>query len=195
VVSAPAEDSIRAHQRWIRWFAATTSGAWLFARVLHRLDRIVFRLSGGRRTLTAALSGLPVIMLTTTGARTGLPRTVPVLGFPIQADVAVAAGNFGRAQDPAWCLNLRRDPHARIVVDGHSRRVAADELAGDAREAVWQQCLAIYPGGTAYATRASARTIAVFLLRADDSRLGGRADPMSTTFDDTPAPRHCPPQR
>jgi deazaflavin-dependent oxidoreductase (nitroreductase family) len=112
-------------------------------------------------------------MLTTTGARTGLPRTVPVLGFPIQDDVAVAAGNFGRAQDPAWCLNLRRDPHARIVVDGHIRRVVADELAGDAREAVWQQCLAIYPGGTAYATSASARTIAVFLLRADSSRFDG----------------------
>ncbi|HEY8114684.1 MAG TPA: nitroreductase family deazaflavin-dependent oxidoreductase [Actinomycetes bacterium] len=190
---APAEDSTRAHQRWIRWFAATTSGARIFARGLHRLDRIAFRLSGGRRTLTAALSGLPVIMLTTTGARIGLPRTVPVLGFPIQDDVAVAAGNFGRAQDPAWCLNLRRDPHARIVVDGHIRRVVADELAGDAREAVWQQCLAIYPGGTAYATRASARTIAVFLLRADSSKFDGPFTPHSATFEDTPAPRQFPP--
>lgn len=195
VVTAPAEDSIRAHQRWIRWFAATTWGAWLFARVLHRLDRMVFRISDGKRTLTAALSGLPVIMLTTTGARSGRPRTVPVLGFPIQDDLAVAAGNFGRAQDPAWCVNLRRDPHAMIVVDGRDRRVLAEELAGDARAAVWQQCLAIYPGGTAYATRAGTRTIAVFLLRADSSRLDSPAAPHRTTFENTPALRRFPPQQ
>ena len=88
----------------VRWFAATTLGAWLCARVLHRVDRLVFRLTGGRRTASAMLSGLPVIMLTTTGARTGLPRTLPVLGFAIGAEVAVAAGNFGQAQEPGWCV-------------------------------------------------------------------------------------------
>ena len=156
-------------QRRIRWFAATSPGAWLFARVLHRLDRVAFGLGGGRRTVTAALSGLPVIMLTTTGARTGLPRTVPVLGFPIRGEIAIAAGNFGRPQDPGWCLNLRRDPHAKIVVDGQVRHVVADELAGQEREAVWRHCLTIYPGGTAYAKHAGARTIGVFLLHTDDS--------------------------
>lgn len=119
--------------------------------------------------MTSALSGLPVIMLTTTGARTGRPRTVPVLGFPIQGDIAIAAGNFGRVDDPAWCVNLRRDPRARIVVDGRVRHVVAEELVGQPRKEVWQQCLAIYPGGTAYATRAGARTIGVFLLRTKDS--------------------------
>ena len=156
-------------QRWTRWFAATGAGAWLFARVLHRLDRVAFKLTGGRRTATSVLSGLPVIMLTTTGARTGLARTVPVLGFPVQADLAVAAGNFGRRPEPAWCLNLRRDPHARIVVAGQSRPVVAEELAGEAREAVWRHCLAIYPGGAAYARRAGTRVIGLFLLRPDDS--------------------------
>ncbi|HEV8527297.1 MAG TPA: hypothetical protein VGS60_07050, partial [Actinomycetes bacterium] len=66
-------------------------------------------------------------------------------------------------------------------------------LAGDAREAVWQQCLAIYPGGTAYATRASGRTIAVFLLRADSLRFDGPIAPHSATFEDTPAVRQFPP--
>ena len=156
-------------QRAVRWFAATRPGAWLFARMLHRLDRVAFRLSGGTRTISAALSGLPVIMLTTTGARTGLARTVPVLGFPVRDDIAVVAGNFGRTADPGWCLNLRREPHARIVVNGQVRHVVADELAGPAREAVWRHCLTIYPGGTAYAARAGARTIGVFLLRTDSS--------------------------
>ena len=108
-------------------------------------------------------------MLTTTGARTGLPRTVPVLGFPIEGDIAVAAGNFGSPQDPGWCLNLRREPRARIVVDGQIREVVAEELAGSARDAVWRHCLAIYPGGTAYAERAGTRTIGLFLLRTNHS--------------------------
>src|SRR4051812_39208718 len=103
-----------AFQRSLRWLAGTRAGAWLFARVLHRIDRVAFRLSGGRRTVTSALSGLPVVMLTTTGARTGMLRTVPVLGFPINGETAVAAGNFGRPQEPAWCLNLRRHPRAEI---------------------------------------------------------------------------------
>jgi deazaflavin-dependent oxidoreductase (nitroreductase family) len=157
--------TVSAFRGGVRWFASTVIGAWLFARVLHRIDRLVFRLTGGRRTATAILSGLPVIMLTTTGARTGLPRTVPVLGFAIGPDVAVAAGNFGQAEDPAWCLNLRHEPRAHIVVDGQLRSVVAEELAGEAREAVWQTCLSVYPGGSAYARRAGARAIGVFLLR------------------------------
>jgi deazaflavin-dependent oxidoreductase (nitroreductase family) len=177
-------DLLPRRQRWLRRFAATRAGAWLFARVLHRVDRLAFRLSGGRRTVTAVLSGLPVVMLTTTGARTGLPRTVPVLGFPAGEDIAVAAGNFGRAQDPGWCVNLRRLPAARIVVAGRPRQVRAEELTGGARAAVWRDAVEIYPGAAAYARRSGGRTIGVFLLRADDPRSeapavsdGGRASP------------------
>jgi deazaflavin-dependent oxidoreductase (nitroreductase family) len=151
----------------VRRFAATRPGAWVFAHLLHHVDRAVFRLTGGRRTMTAVLAGLPVIMLTTTGARTGLPRTVPVLGFPVGEDIAVAAGNFGRPRNPAWCVNLRGEPRASIVVDGRRRTVVAEELTAQAREAVWQIGLQVYPGAAAYAERARGRTIGVFLLRAD----------------------------
>jgi deazaflavin-dependent oxidoreductase (nitroreductase family) len=154
------------HQRWIRRFAGTRGGACLFARVLHRIDRFVFRITGGRRTATAVLSGLPVVLVTTTGARTGLPRTVPVLGFPIGDDLAVAAGNFGRAQDPGWCVNLRREPRAQVAVRGHRRSVEAEELTGAAREDVWGRAIEVYPGAAAYERRAGVRTIGVFLLRS-----------------------------
>lgn len=107
-------------------------------------------------------------MLTTTGARTGLSRTVPVLGFPIGEDIAIAAGNFGRAHNPGWCLNLRREPRATIVVDGRRRAVVAEELTGGAREAVWQIGLGIYPGAAAYEKRAGDRAIGVFLLHPED---------------------------
>jgi deazaflavin-dependent oxidoreductase (nitroreductase family) len=103
-------------------------------------------------------------MLTTTGARTGLSRTVPVLGFEVGEDIAVAAGNFGRAHNPGWCLNLRQEPRACIMVGGERRPVVAEELAGEARDEVWQGGLGVYPGGAAYERRAGSRTIAVFLL-------------------------------
>jgi deazaflavin-dependent oxidoreductase (nitroreductase family) len=155
-------------QRWIRRFAGTRAGSWLFARVLHRIDRFVFRVTGGRRTATAVVSGLPVVMLTTTGARSGLPRTVPVLGFPIGDDLAVAAGNFGRAQDPGWSVNLRHDPRAQLAVAGRRRHVVADELTGVARDDVWSRAIEMFPAAAAYERRAGARTIRVFLLRVGE---------------------------
>jgi deazaflavin-dependent oxidoreductase (nitroreductase family) len=141
----------------------------VFARVLHRIDRLVFRITGGRRTATAVISGLPVVMLTTTGARTGLPRAVPVLGFPVGLDIAVAAGNFGRADAPGWCVNLRRDSRAQLVVEGQRRLVVAEELTGAARQEVWGRAIEILPAAAAYERRAGGRTIAVFLLRRDPS--------------------------
>jgi deazaflavin-dependent oxidoreductase (nitroreductase family) len=152
-------------RRAVRGFAGTRPGAWLFARVLHRLDRHAYRLTGGRRTVTGVLAGLPVVMLTTTGARSGLARTVPVLGFPVAGTIVVAAGNFGRRHDPAWCRNLRQDPRAMLAVDGRTRRVVAEELTGAERTAAWDACLQVYPGGAAYAARAGGRAIGLFAMR------------------------------
>lgn len=90
-----------------------------------------------------------------------------MLGFPIAEGLVVAAGNFGRPWDPAWCLNLRSNPRANLDDGGEARSVVAHELAGAAREAAWQQCLSIYPAGAAYARRATPRVIAVFILRSD----------------------------
>ena len=154
------------HQRWIRRLAGIRGGAWLFARVLHRIDRFLSRITGGRRTATGIASGLPVVLLTTTGARSGLPRTVPVLGFPIGDDIAVAAGNFGRVQDPGWSVNLRREPRAQLAVGGRRRAVRAEELTGAARDDVWRRAIEALPAAAAYERRAGGRTIGVFLLRS-----------------------------
>jgi deazaflavin-dependent oxidoreductase (nitroreductase family) len=154
----------------------------LFARLLHRVDRFAFRLTGGRRTVTSALSGLPVVLLTTVGARTRVPRTVPVLGFPADGETAIAAGNFGRAREPAWCLNLRRHPQAQIARGGLRQAVVAEELTGSRREAEWRRAIVAYPGAAAYQRRASGRTIAVFLLHPDDDSpeaRNGRPNPPS----------------
>lgn len=72
--------------------------------------RPVYRRTNGRRTAANLLSGLPVIILTTTGARTGRPRTVPVLGFPTTDGLAVIASNFGQEHHPGWSSGTSRLP-------------------------------------------------------------------------------------
>ncbi|MGS0687766.1 nitroreductase/quinone reductase family protein [Nakamurella sp. GG22] len=160
-----------APHRFMRTIVSTRMGSWCAAHLLHHLDRAAYRLSRGRYTVTALVSGLPVVMLTTTGCKSGLTRTVPVLGFPVGSETAVAAGNFGRHQQPGWCLNLQHDPKAMVGIDGHLGTVIAEELVGERREQVWQRAMAIYPGASSYADRAGDRKIGVFLLHASgDSR-------------------------
>jgi deazaflavin-dependent oxidoreductase (nitroreductase family) len=148
----------------MRRFAATGPGSWLFARVLHRIDRPVYRLTRGRRTFASLLSGLPVVMLTTTGARSGAPRSVPVLGLPTPDGLVVIASNFGQERHPAWYHNLRAHPNGRVTVDGVQRTFHATVVEGEERARVWQEGLKVYPGWSQYERRASNRTIAVFLL-------------------------------
>ena len=104
-------------------------------------------------------------MLTTTGARSGLPRTVPVLGLPTADGLAVIASNYGQRSHPAWYYNLRADPHRR----GRLRRQhpplprrrggAAPNGSGSGSRAC-----SVYPGWSQYERRASERRIAVFVL-------------------------------
>lgn len=150
--------------RAIRRFAATRVGDWLFATVLRRLDGPVYRLTSGRHTAANLLSGLPVVHLTTTGARTGRPRTVPVLGVPTSAGLAVFASNFGRPRPPAWYHNLHAHPSATVTVRGDVVRVHAVEATDEERDRVWRRGLEIFPGWAAYERRAGGRAVAVFLL-------------------------------
>ena len=151
-------------QRAMRRLAASGPGSRVFAPLLHRLDRPVYRLTGGRATLGSFVSGLPVVLLTTTGARTGRPRTVPVLGLPTSEGLAVIASNWGRAGPPAWDRNLRAHAAATVAVRGSSQPVRAVEVDGARRERIWQEALRVYPGWSAYARRAPHRQIAVFVL-------------------------------
>jgi deazaflavin-dependent oxidoreductase (nitroreductase family) len=151
-------------QRGIRRFASGGPGSWLFARLAHRIDRPVFRLTRGRNTFASLASGIPVVMLTTTGARSGQPRTVPVLGLPTDEGLVVIASNFGQHRQPGWYHNLRANPEGEVTVDGTKRRFRAVEAEGERRARIWQTGLKVYPGFSQYERRASHRNIAVFVL-------------------------------
>jgi deazaflavin-dependent oxidoreductase (nitroreductase family) len=150
--------------RFVRRLAATRPGSWFFARTLHHADRVVYRLSRRRTTLAALLSGLPVVMLTTAGARSGRETTVPLLGFEEGEAVVLVASNYGQAHHPSWYHNLRAHPRARIAVRGTWRDVVAEEMDGPERERYLAVATEIYPGYPRYEARAAPRRIAVFRL-------------------------------
>jgi deazaflavin-dependent oxidoreductase (nitroreductase family) len=151
-------------RRLVRRFAATPPGSWFFARVLDHADRAVYRLTRERTTLAALLSGLPVVMLTTTGARSGRETTVPLLGFEEGEAVVLVASNYGQAHHPAWYYNLRANPRARLAVHGEWRDVVAEEVESAERERYLAIASEVYPGYRSYEARAAPRRIAVFRL-------------------------------
>jgi deazaflavin-dependent oxidoreductase (nitroreductase family) len=151
-------------QRGVRRLAASPPGAWFFARTLHHIDRPVYRATRGRHTFASLVSGLPVVMLTTTGVRSGQKRSVPVLALPTAEGLAVIASNYGQHHHPAWYYNLRARPEGEVIVEGATRPFRAREAQGDERSRIWQEGLKIYPGWSGYERRAAGRRIAVFVL-------------------------------
>ena len=150
--------------RLVRWSAGLAPMSWFYARTLHHIDRMVYRATGGRATFTSLLTGLPVVQLTTTGARSGQRRTLPVVGVPEGDRLIVIASNFGQHSNPAWYYNLRAHPRAEVVFEGTTRQVEAKELTGDERERWYARGVEIYPGWTSYRRRATHRVIPVIEL-------------------------------
>ena len=151
-------------RKLVRRIAATAPGSWMLARTLHHADRIVYRVTRGRTTLAAILSGLPVLMLTTTGAKSGRRIASPILGMPEGGGIVIVGSNFGRAHHPGWVHNLRADPRARIEMDGTAQDVTAEEITGEERDRLMALATEIYPGFPAYVRRAAPRHIRVLRL-------------------------------
>jgi deazaflavin-dependent oxidoreductase (nitroreductase family) len=154
----------RAFYRLVRRSAASHPMARLYSRIQQPVDAFVYRLTGARATLSSSLSGIEVSMLTTTGARTGRPRTLPVLALPDGQDVILIASNFGRPRHPSWYHNLRVNPQATIVTGGVRRGFVARELSGAERERWYARAEEIFPPFTAYPRWAGEREIPVLRL-------------------------------
>ena len=103
-----------------RWFAAVGS------RLAPPVDRLLHRLSGGR--LHVAESFLPTLLLTTTGRRSGEPRTQPLAYVRDGAAFVVVGTNWGGTTHPAWTHNLRAEPRAVVEARGERYDVVAREL-------------------------------------------------------------------
>ena len=152
-------------RRVVRKVIATRPAAWVLARTIHHVDGAVIRASGGRFTAASLLSGLPIIQVTTIGARSGQPRAVPLVGVPDGERLILVASNWGQARHPAWYYNVKA--HPQVTVTGRDvpaeRLYVAREVTGEDRAACWAKAVAIYPGYAVYARRAG-REIPVIVL-------------------------------
>jgi len=150
-------------RRMVRKAAVIIPMSWIPSRMLPRIDRGFHRLSRGRTTLSAWISGLPIVMLRTTGARTGQPRSVPVLGLADGDRLVLIASNFGQPTNPGWYHNLRANPYAMITWRGSAIEMRARELAGAERQQWVDRGLEAYPWWEGY-HRAAPRQIPVIML-------------------------------
>ena len=138
--------------------------SWFYARTLHHIDRAVYRLTRGRATFASWVAGLPIVMLTTTGAKSGRRNTLPLVALPEGDCLVVIASNYGQYRNPAWYHNLRANPRATICFEGVTREVTARELEDEERERHYARGIETYPGWTQYRKRASHRQIPVMEL-------------------------------
>jgi deazaflavin-dependent oxidoreductase (nitroreductase family) len=153
-----------AWQRRLQGLAAIGPVTRAVAPLIHVADLVLLRLTGDRLSLTSLAIGLPVKLISTTGARTGRVRTHPLTTVPDGSGLGLIASNFGRRRLPGWSHNLRARGAADVRLNGAWRTFRAVEVTGEERRRLWEQAVFLYPGYADYARRAAPRPIPVFLL-------------------------------
>jgi deazaflavin-dependent oxidoreductase (nitroreductase family) len=124
----------------------------------------LYRATHGR--VGANVFGGRVLLLTTTGAKSGLPRTVPVMYFDCAGKRVVVASYAGGPADPAWFKNLSRDGNVEVQVEGRKYRARARILEGEERASCYRQVAAQSPRFGEYERKAGMREIPVVELLA-----------------------------
>jgi len=130
-------------------------------RVMSRAHGGVYRASRGR--LLGHLAGMPVLLLTTTGRRSGRRRTVALTYFRDGADLVVIGSFGGSDLPPGWWLNLQRAPKASVLIRGTTSKVTARTATAEEHGRLWPLITAAYPGYARYQER-TARLIPIVML-------------------------------
>lgn len=110
------------------------------------------------------LLGIQMLLLTTTGRRSGQDRTLPLAYVEEGDDLVVVASNGGAERAPAWWLNLQANPRARVQVRGEKFEVEWQEVPADRRMELWRKLQAAIPAYRAYRRRTE-REIPIILLK------------------------------
>ena len=120
-----------------------------------------FRSSGGK--LGGPFEGAPVLLLTTVGAKSGQPRTSPMMYLSDGDRIIVFASNEGRDTHPSWYHNIRANPSAVVEVGTEKYPVTATEITGDEHDRIYAVQAERYPGFAGYQARTE-RIIPVIAL-------------------------------
>jgi len=143
--------------------AATQPGMRTFYWYVRLIDLPISRLTKGVFIPSAEWNIMPIIFLTTTGAKSGIPRSIPVLCIPDGENLILVGSNWGNPKNPNWAYNLRTHPQTQVRKGKMVKGFTASELHGDERTAYWQIAVRFYPPYVAYEQRSS-RSLPIFLL-------------------------------
>jgi deazaflavin-dependent oxidoreductase (nitroreductase family) len=148
--------------RLVQRAAQTSSFQPVALKVAPFLDKVISKVSGGRFTMTSLI--VPTLVLTTTGAKTGQPRTTPLACMPDGVDTFYVVGsNFGTEKHPAWTANLMKTPKATVVYGGRTTQVDAALLSEEEKAEVWPRLTKVWPTYDHYITKTD-RNLRVFRL-------------------------------
>ncbi|HEV8633415.1 MAG TPA: nitroreductase/quinone reductase family protein [Chloroflexota bacterium] len=143
---------------------------WVF-RLMNRVHPWLYRRAGGKG-FVASVQGMPVLLLTTTGRRSGRRRTNMVGYVPEGDDLLVVGSAGGEPHHPAWALNLRAGPEAEVQVGTDRFRVRGEWTGPEERDRLWQEITNRYAFFRPYQAKAG-RTIPVIRLRRVPAPIGG----------------------
>jgi deazaflavin-dependent oxidoreductase (nitroreductase family) len=159
---SPGRRRISLYERGLASFGRSTAGNWYLRRIAPRIDPPLLRLTSGR---LSSVYPILVLLLTTTGAKTGQPRTLPLLYVTDRDQLMLIASNYGRAGHPAWYRNLVANPKVEVLAGKRSGTYAATEITdANERERGWALALDQYAGYADYEVRAGDRTIPLIRL-------------------------------
>ena len=146
---------------------STRSGALIFSKMQPHIDRLLLKLTRGKTNLTSLLSGLPVVLLTSKGAKSGLLRSTPLMGIqdpPGTSKIALIASNYGQGHHPAWYYNLKANPQVTCTINGKQGKYFAYQAQGQEYTRYWQAATDLYLGFAQYQLRAGDRHIPIMIL-------------------------------
>lgn len=130
---------------------------------LERNQRVIEEFRANAGVVQGDFAGVPLLLLTTRGARSGLPRTMPMTYLRDGDRFVVFAANGGRPQHPGWYHNLRAEPAATVEIGTETLPVTAALTEGADRDRLWQRQLRHTPYFADFQARAG-RSIPVVAL-------------------------------
>ena len=140
-------------QRALRTMAKGKFGGWVALNVANKIDPPLMRATRG---LVKVPSGVPTVLLTHTGAKSGRKRTTPLAYFTDGSNVILIASQTGKPTHPAWFHNLTANPDVELWARGRGGRYRAREAEGEERAHLWTLATTMYPGYEDYQRRADA---------------------------------------
>jgi deazaflavin-dependent oxidoreductase (nitroreductase family) len=117
-------------------------------RLMSWAHAFTYRVTGGR--LGGNVGKAPVLVLTTIGRRSGLPRSTPVLYLRDGERFVLVASNAGDDKDPLWWSNLKENPQATVRVGTSDKTVSARQASPEEKTRYWPQLVALYPAYSSY---------------------------------------------